>query len=378
MKQRSSCSNFSCLLAGLFLVGLAVLVWATFTLPARAEAHFGPPSPRLGFGQRLRLSAELLWQKEALTTPADLAGSPRAFSVAWGETPAAIAARLEYEGLIRSPRIFISFLQYTGMDTTLQAGEYTLSPAMTSLEIARALQDATPNQITFTVLAGWRMEEIAASLPTSGLNISPEAFLLACRSRPPGYNFLAELPSQATLEGFLAAGSYPLSRGTTAVELITALLESFRGQLSPEMQQGFAHQGLNVFQAVTLASIIEREAVLDEEMPIIASVFFNRLAVGMPLESDPTVQYALGYNTVQQTWWTNPLSREDFEVASPYNTYRNNGLPPGPIANPGPAALQAVAFPARTPYYYFRAACDGSGRHLFAATFKEHLRNDCP
>jgi UPF0755 protein len=98
----------------------------------------------------------------------------------------------------------------------------------------------------------------------------------------------------------------------------------------------------------------------------------------MQLESDPTVQYGLGYNSLQQTWWTNPLSTDDLSVNSPYNTYLNAGLPPGPIAEPGLSALQAVAFPAETPYYYFRAKCDGSGKHNFAATLEEQYANACP
>ena len=111
-------------------------------------------------------------------------------------------------------------------------------------------------------------------------------------------------------------------------------------------------------------------------MPRIASVFLNRRAIGMKLDSDPTVQYALGFNN--DTWWTNPLSLADLQVDSPYNTYLNPGLPPGPICNPGLAALKAVAFPEQTPYFYFRAACDHSGRHLFAETFEQHKSNACP
>jgi UPF0755 protein len=115
----------------------------------------------------------------------------------------------------------------------------------------------------------------------------------------------------------------------------------------------------------------------EEEMPLIASVFLNRLAAGMKLDSDPTVQYALGYNPGKETWWTNPLSLEDLQFDSPYNTYLYPGLPPGPIASPGLAALQAVAFPAQTPYYYFRADCGGAGKHAFAETFEEHIQNEC-
>ena len=120
---------------------------------------------------------------------------------------------------------------------------------------------------------------------------------------------------------------------------------------------------------------MEREAIQDQEAPQIASVYLNRLKIGMKLDADPTVQYALGFNPVQATWWTNPLSTTD--VASPYNTYFNPGLPPSPISNPSLNSLQAVAFPADTPYYYFRARCDGSGLHAFAATFEEHVANEC-
>lgn len=127
-----------------------------------------------------------------------------------------------------------------------------------------------------------------------------------------------------------------------------------------------------------LASMVQREAMVTEEQPTIASVFLNRLASGMKMESDPTVQYALGYDMLKQTWWKNPLSTNDLQTDSRYNTYRYEGLPPGPISNPGIDALRAVAFPAQTGYYYFRALCDGSGRHAFAVTFEEHLNNACP
>jgi UPF0755 protein len=111
---------------------------------------------------------------------------------------------------------------------------------------------------------------------------------------------------------------------------------------------------------------------------MIASVFLNRLAIGMPLEADSTTQYARGFNPQQNTWWTNPLSRRDLQFDSPYNTYLYPGLPPGPIANPSLRALRAVAFPAQSPYYFFRATCDDSGKHDFSETFEEHLGKSCP
>ncbi len=147
--------------------------------------------------------------------------------------------------------------------------------------------------------------------------------------------------------------------------------------LTPDLVNGFDKQGLTVYQAVTLASIVQREAVHDEESSLIASVYLNRLKIGMKLDADPTVQYALGFNSLQNTWWTNPLSADDLQFNSPYNTYIYTDLPPTPISNPGLTALNAVAYPAETSYYYFRAKCDGSGFHIFAETFEEHLANGC-
>jgi UPF0755 protein len=123
---------------------------------------------------------------------------------------------------------------------------------------------------------------------------------------------------------------------------------------------------------------VQREAMVDDEQPVIASVFYNRLAAGMTLSSDPTVQYAIGFVNDTKTWWKNPLSADDLTIDSPYNTYIYKGLPPGPISNPSLSALRAAAFPATTNYYYFRARCDGSHRHNFAETYQQHLQNACP
>jgi UPF0755 protein len=180
------------------------------------------------------------------------------------------------------------------------------------------------------------------------------------------------------LEGFLFPDTYDLSRNINVDDFIKTILDRFEEQVTPEIRQGFSRQGLNLEEGITLASIIQREAMVDEELPIIASVFYNRLGKGMKLDSDPTVQYALGYDKTNKTWWTNPLSLDDLKVDDQYNTYLNKGLPPGPIDSPGIAALKAVAFPASTPYYYFRAACDNSGRHVFSETFDEHLNKACP
>src|SRR3990170_1925365 len=172
--------------------------------------------------------------------------------------------------------------------------------------------------------------------------------------------------------------SYIFPREISAGEMVNELVRNSALHLTLDLKNGFEKQGLNVYQAVTLASMVQREAVHEEEQPLIASVYLNRLKIGMKLDADPTVQYAIGYNILQKTWWTNPLSLLDLQINSPYNTYIYAGLPPTPIANPGLSALRAVAFPEETEFYFFRAKCDGSGFHEFAETFDEHLENACP
>lgn len=370
----------ACFLPAVALLLLAMLAAGAFvlTVPAQAAQHFGPPTAGLSAVQRYTLSATLLLQAGDLEKPFDPNGAPQVFRVETGESVASIAQRLHQQALIPDAGAFRAYLQYSGLDTAIQAGDYTLSPALSPIELAHSLRSAISASVPFHVLPGWRVEEIAAALPTSGLNIAPEDFLAAARAHPSNYGFSLELPASAGSEGFLYPGLYDLPRETDAAGLVSLLLGQFFASVEPGIGEGLAQQGLTLPEGVILASIIEREAVLDEEMPMIASVFYNRLAIGMKLDSDPTVQYALGYNAAQQTWWTNPLSAADLQMISAYNTYQQAGLPPAPICNPGASALSAAAYPAQTPYYYFRAACDGSGRHVFATTYEEHLANGCP
>jgi UPF0755 protein len=159
--------------------------------------------------------------------------------------------------------------------------------------------------------------------------------------------------------------------------LIEKMLQNFNSQVMPAMRQAYGAQGLSLADAVTLASIVERETPEDEERPLIASVYINRIREGMPLQADPTVQYALGFQTANQNWWKAPLYLSDLELEHPYNTYKISGLPPGPIANPGLASLLAVAEPAESDYLFFVLDCESNppGRHTFSRTFEEHLAN---
>lgn len=359
-------------------LGLVLLGWVAWRLPLRAEAVFGAPDKTLGLAQRITLSARLLAREQSLLTPKDPTAVAQPFHIELGETTPDILRRLEQAGLIRDADLLRLYMIYSGLDKTLQAGDYLLSPSLSPVEIARSLQDATPTEVGFRILPGWRLEEIAAALPTSGLSFTPEAFLVYAAHPPAGLPVIADLPEGANLEGFLMPDSYRVKRDSTIHTFVIKVLENFEARVDSDLHAGFENQGLDLYQAATIASIVEREAVLEEEMGTIASVFLNRINAGMRLDSDPTVQYALGFDSKGQSWWKNPLSLEDLQVDSPYNTYRRTGLPPGPIASPGLSALRAVAYPSQTPYFYFRAACSDSGRHVFAETYAEHQANACP
>ena len=352
------------------------LLGILFYIPTRAARVYGPPAPWLAVPQRIQYSALLLWYDGLLTQPLDVNGAEQTFTIEIGESVDSVANHLQGVGLIRDADSFRTYLIYSGLDTSIQAGEYQLSTAMSALDMAHELQDATPEEVTFVVLPGWRVEEIAESLATSGLPITYDEFLSAAKTPPQAFDFLA---GAGTVEGFLYPDSYIFSRNMSAAEeMIAEMMRNFASHLTPELTNGFEQQGLTVYQAVTLASMVEREAVQDEERALIASVYLNRFKIGMKLDADPTVQYAIGYNILQRTWWTNPLSLLDLQVNSVYNTYIYEGLPPTPIANPSLGALRAVASPAQTTYLFFRARCDGSGFHEFSDTFDEHLQNACP
>ncbi len=379
MTQRTSSllTLFFLPLIAFVILAVAYTGLSLVSVPQDAVEKFGPPAAALSPRDTYLLSLRLLWQKGALLKAANPDGAPLYFRVELGEAAASVTQRLEDQGLVPSASAFRLFLQYSGLDTTLQAGEYSLSPAMTPVEIAHALQDPTPKQVTFHILPGWRTEEIAAALGYTGLKISAEALISAAQSTPTQYTFSDTIPPIATMEGFLFPGEYELARDLTAPALLAIFLERFDTQVAPDLRQAIDDQGLTLFEGISLASIVQREAVVADEMPAIAAVYFNRLRAGMKLDADPTVQYAVGYNSEQRTWWTNPLSLENLSFESLYNTYLYGGLPPGPIANPGLEAIQAVAYPEELPYYYFRARCDGSGLHVFAVTYEEQVANVC-
>ena len=344
---------FVCIFSGIFA-----------TIPRRTAEIYGPPNPNLNMLKLYTQSLILLLSDDQLSSPSNLTTTEMVFPIEGGDSLDKILAGLQHLNLVTHPSPFRAYLIYSGIDTRIQPGEYRFSPSISELDIAKTLGNPAPAGTTISILAGWRVEEIAQTLLDLGLEISPSEFL--------------EVVEMQGKEGFLFPGTYPVERNISAETLVNLLYQGFLSQITPDLEDKIEGQGLSIQDAVTLASLIEREAVLEEEMPLIASVFLNRLKVDMNLASDPTVQFALGYNNDQGTWWTNPLSLEDLKINSPYNTYLNPGLPPGPICNPGFPALRAVAESTDSSYLYFRAACDGSGGHLFAESYEEHLGNACP
>lgn len=371
MRRQSSHSLLIIFLSLLLLFLLSML----FIIPTIAENTFGVSDPSLSLLDRFFYSVDLLWYSSDLIKPLAENGEEILFVIQPGEYASSIATNLEKAGLIRNARIFRVYLRWTGKDALLQSGTFLLSASFSAVDIAEMLQSVAFTEIYFTILPGWRLEEVAASLPVSGLPIPFDEFMRAAAA-PLLYSNL--IPAGKSAEGYLFPETYILPRTTTADQLVSVLVQGFSTQISSEYVNIYSMHGLSLHEAVTLASIIEKEAIMETEMPLIASVFYNRMEIGMKLQTDPTVQYALGYDPVQATWWTTPLDLSDLEVDSPYNTYKYPGLPPGPICNPGWAALQAVAYPDESPYYYFQAKCDGSGFHNFAETYEQHLMNNCP
>lgn len=364
----------------IFLLFVAIAIglgFGFFSVRAAVRNQFGRPASTLNPIQQVVYPLELFFHREGLLSARDLTAQPQVFTIESGESISMVCLRLESAGLIGDAELMRTYLVYSGLDRRLQSGRFELSAAMSPIQIAAELLDATPDEAIVTILPGWRIEEVADSVAGSGLSITREDFIQSAYN--PANEWLSNLPVKEapSLEGFLFPGTYVFSRETGLQEAINQFLMAFSSQMDQTLTEGYSRQGLTLYEAVTLASIVEKEAMVEEEKPMIASVFYNRLAAGMRLETDPTVQYALGFQEADGTWWKAPLSADDLSLNSPYNTYQVNGLPPTPISNPGMGSLRAVAFPAETPYFFFRAACDGSGRHLFAITYEQHLNNAC-
>jgi len=289
-----------------------------------------------------------------------------------GDTAEVIGRNLAAQGLINDAELFRQVVKYWGVGSRLEAGEYQLRATMTMEEIIEILQHSRATTRRLTVREGLRLEEVAEVVATAGLGTASD-FIAAAQMWTGAYPILRDRPAGQGLEGYLYPDTYDVDLRWGPDQVVDLMVRTLDQHFTPQMRQQATARGLTIHQVLTLASLVERETVVARERTIIAGVYLNRWRAGMRLEADPTVQYALGYQKNQKTWWKSPLLLADLDIASPYNTYRVNGLPPGPICNPGLASIKAVLEPAATDYLFFVATGDGS--HAFAKTLEEHLEN---
>ena len=307
-----------------------------------------------------------------MMSPVAEAGETKKVEVARGAVAQDVAADLEEQGLIRNKMVFDLLCRFYKVDAQLKVGVYSISSGMSPKEIIEVLQ-AGPQveRVTVLIPEGYRVDQIIDRLVENGFGSSQEFYDAAEAITAANFPFLEEIParSQETgnrLEGFLFPDGYVLDRDLTPKRVLEVMLSRFGEEVTEEVRGKLAARNMSIREWVIKASIVERETVLDEERPIVASVFENRLKIGMKLESCATVQYVLKENKPV-------LSYQDIRTESPYNTYQNTGLPIGPIACPGKKSLEAALNPADTKYLYFCAKPDRS--QAFAETLQEHNRN---
>lgn len=250
-------------------------------------------------------------------------------------------------------------------ERNLKPGIYEFAPGTSALGMLRDIRDARFLRVKFTIPEGFTIMDIAG-LVASRFPATREAVLAAVRDSALLHAHDIDAPSA---EGFLAPDTYTLAAHSSASDVVNDLLSRFDAQWNAAWDSALAARRLTRFQAVTLASIVEGEAQVEEEKPVIAAVYLNRMRIGMPLQADPTVQYAIQLATGARK---PRLIFADYRIKSPYNTYLVPGLPPGPVGNPGRTSIEAVVNPASVPYLYFVAT--GDGRHTFSRTYGEHLR----
>ena len=299
------------------------------------------------------------------------------FTVQPGASAAQIGDELQRRHLVRSGLAFRLVVDQKGVGNSLAAGDYELSPSMTTDEIVEVLAKGEVKRgIVVTIPEGWRAAQIADRLDSVGFT-SRDEFLQAVadpRSVPSSEQLPAMPPS---LEGYLFPLQYEVKARVPGTEAADMMVQMFISREGDALRRGTGESQLTPHQVITLASIVEREAQVASERPTIASVYLNRLARGMPLQADPTVQFAVASRDLKAAsaygYWPTSLTPQDLQVPSPFNTYVHRGLPPGPICNPSDASIQAVLQPAKTDYLYFVAK--GDGTHLFAKTLEEHNAN---
>lgn len=306
--------------------------------------------------------------------PLEPSDETKRIEIQLGDGIKTLGNKLEQAGLIKDGTLFYYYSKLKGLGGNIKAGEYELKPGLTYEAILDKFTkgDVMKNS-RFTVPEGYTIDQIAEKLKETGV-ISEEEFLGKVEKagvEPLTSAIPADIPLKHRLEGYLFPTTYELKKDITADSLIDSMLSTMDKKLKeiPGFnQETLAKLGVNQHQLLTVASLIEREVVVDAERPLVAGVIYNRLSKGMPLQIDATIQYALGKQKER-------LMESDLNIDSPYNTYTHKGLPPGPIASPSEASIKAALNPEASQYFYYVTKKDGSGAHLFAETYEQHKKN---
>lgn len=294
-----------------------------------------------------------LWWGQAIKPPDPTNRIPVTFTISKGESSRDIADRLKKQGLIRSSLAFFILARFTGLGNNIQAGQFILSPSMDMNAVATDLTHGTID-VRITIPEGWRNEEIALKFAQE-LSIPEGEFLSVAQ------------------EGYMFPDTYLFPKDATAGAVSKIMFANFKNKTAKVEENLLKKNSLSLNDLVIIASLVEREASYEEDRPLVASVILNRLKLGMKLDLDATIQYALGYQSKEKSWWKKELTLEDINFNSPYNTYRNAELPPGPIANPGLAAISAAYNASNTDYLYY--VSDNTGRLHFAKDIEGHNIN---
>lgn len=307
------------------------------------------------------------WVALLARPPGPPGAPPRSVEIPAGATTSQIAQILVQEGVIRHGPLFVAAARLMGLDARLQAGEYRLSPDLGLMQVLRHLEEGRIATELVTIPEGFAIAQIAQLLEARGI-VEAERFVELAQDDTLVYGENPPIEkSIRSLEGYLFPDTYRFAPGAPPETVIRRMVGRFVEKALPVIQAAGDEAGasLDVHEVVTLASIVEKEAAVAEERPVIAAVFLNRLRSNMPLQADPTVKYAMDDPPVR-------LLYAHLNIDSPYNTYRYRGLPPGPIASPGLSSIEAVLQPADVDYLFFVAA--GDGTHRFTRTYDEHLR----
>lgn len=292
----------------------------------------------------------------------------KSIEIETGSTTRSIANVLEENGIIKSAMGFRIFSKINKLDGTFQAGTYLFSPAMSLDEITKELQSGKSKTISVTIPEGLNINETADILEKAGL-IDKEKFIEAATNADFDFDFAKALPKTKTrLEGYLFPETYSFTEGQDEISIINTMLSQFDSVFTDEFRAKAKELGLTINEAVTIASIIEKEAQKDDERAKVSSVIYNRLKIDMTLGMCSTVIYSMGKHKKF-------LTDEDTAIDSPYNTYKNKGLPPGPIASPGAKSIEAALYPENTNYIYFVVSAKGDGSMEFSESYEEFLKN---